>query len=74
MIRGSKFGREMTLFSFPKCSELLWVPSNLIFNGYHHYVSGAKWPECEVDPSHYTEPRLRMSGSINLLPPYACMR
>jgi len=49
MIRGSNLGRETTLLSFPKCSELLLVPPSLIFNGYHHYVSGVKWPECEVN-------------------------
>jgi len=40
MIWGSNFGRETTLFSFPKCSELLWFSANLIFSGYHHYVWG----------------------------------
>jgi hypothetical protein len=41
--------------------------SKLLYNGYQVYFSTTKWPGLDVNYRGHPEPRLRMSGAVNML-------
>ena len=61
--RGKKF------FSFPKCSDCLWSPSSLLFNGNKVFFTERQSGQGVKLTNHlHLVPRLRMTGDIPELP------
>ena len=69
---GSILGMKQEIFFlFPKCLDWLWGPPNLQFKV---YVGSLLWePSGQGVKQYRVVPRLRMSGGIPILPPYAFM-
>jgi hypothetical protein len=56
---------------FPKHTDLIWTPHNLVFSGYRDPYPGAVVLGREVTTHCHPVPRLRMSQAVPLLP--ACV-
>jgi hypothetical protein len=68
-ISALKAGRSFPLLqNVQTASRTPPPPSTLLYNGYQVSFKGQKRPECEVTTDFYLVPKLRVSGSILLLP------
>ena len=76
MVWGSNCGRSKRFYSSCHCPDWLWGPPNLPFNVYlGSFLGGGRLssPSMKLITQLHLEPRLRVSGTILLLPLHAFM-
>jgi hypothetical protein len=65
-------GRNKRFFSFPRCPDQLWGPSNLLLNGYHD-MPRCKVAGHEAKHTHLSSAKVKNEWSCTSTFPYAFM-